>query len=170
MKTMNDLCVGFLQDIYYAERQILKALPKMVKAAENPQLKEALTHHREQTEHHVERLQKVFEEFGKPARAKTCEAIQGILEEGDECVRDFEMGAVRDAGIIANAQAVEHYEMARYLSLISWANTLGKPESAKLLQETLAEEQKADSLLKQIAGATVGATVGKAPASKAVAA
>lgn len=157
MKTMNDLTLGFLQDIYYAERQILKALPKMAKAAENEQLKQALLMHREETEHQVERLKQVFELFGKPARAKTCEAIQGILEEGDECVEEFEAGPIRDAGIIANAQAVEHYEMARYLSLISWTTAAGQDDAAKLLQQTLAEEQQADSKLKQIAAAARGA-------------
>src|SRR5579864_9366499 len=123
MKTMTDLTLHFLQDMYYAERQILKALPKMAKAAENPQLKQALMHHREETEGQVERLQKAFEALGKRARGQTCEAINGLIEEGDEVVEEFEQGTVRDAGIVACAQAVEHYEMARYGTIVAWAKS-----------------------------------------------
>lgn len=151
MKAMNDLCLQFLQDIYYAERQILKALPKMAKAAQNEQLKQALQQHREETEHQVERLQQVFEHLGKRARGQTCEAIQGILEEGEEGINEFEAGPVRDAGIIANAQAVEHYEMARYGSLVAWFKEAGMNEAVTLLEQTLAEEKKADTLLNQLA-------------------
>ncbi len=162
MKTMNDLFLNFLQDMYYAERQILKALPKMAKAAESPQLKEALTHHREETQHHVERLQEVFEALGKRARGKTCEALNGIVEEGDEVVEEFEAGAVRDAGILANAQAVEHYEMARYGTMLAWAKEGGMGDAAKLLAETLAEEKKADATLNQIAERSINQQARKA--------
>ncbi|HEY6431698.1 MAG TPA: ferritin-like domain-containing protein [Acetobacteraceae bacterium] len=146
---MNDLLLTFLQDIYYAERRILKALPKMAKAAESEELAKALMQHREETQEHVERLQHVFEELGKRARGQTCEAVNGIVEEGEEMVEEFEKGPVRDAGILANAQAVEHYEMARYGTIIAWAKACGLKES--VLEETLAEEKKADSLLNQIA-------------------
>jgi len=150
-KGFNELMLSFMQDIYYAERQILKALPKMAKAAQNEELKQALMHHREETQGQVERLQKAFEAVGKRARAQTCEAINGIIEEGEETVEEFEAGEVRDAGIIANAQAVEHYEMARYGTLVAWAKASGQKEVAQLMQETLDEEKKADTLLNQLA-------------------
>lgn len=151
MKNMNDLFLTFLQDIYYAERQILKALPKMAKAAENEDLKQGLMQHREETQHQIERLQHVFEQIGKRARGQTCEALNGIVEEGEEVIEQFEAGPVRDAGILANAQAVEHYEMARYGTMIAWAKVCGLDDAVKLLEETLAEEKKADQLLNQIA-------------------
>lgn len=155
MKNMNDLFLTFLQDMYYAERQILKALPKMAKATDSDELKQALMHHREETQTHVERLQQVFEQLGKRARAQTCEALNGIVEEGEEVIEEFEQGAVRDAGILANAQAVEHYEMARYGTMIAWAKACGMSDAAKILQETLDEEKKADTLLNQIANKSV---------------
>ena len=151
MKTINDACLSMLQDIYYAERQILKALPKMAKAAESETLKQGFTKHREETEHHVERLQQVFEHMGKRARAQTCEAINGIIEEGEEFVGEFEKGAVLDAALAANAQAVEHYEMARYGTLIAWLKACGMNEPVKLLEQTLAEEKKTDQLLNEVA-------------------
>jgi ferritin-like metal-binding protein YciE len=148
---MNELTLHFLRDIYFAERQILKALPKMAKAAENEALKQALTHHREETEQQIERLQQVFEHLGKRARGQTCEAIQGILEEGEQVIEEFEAGPIRDAGIIASAQAVEHYEMARYGTLIAWTREAGHDVATALLEQTLAEEKQADSLLTQMA-------------------
>ena|ERR1019366_4578924 len=150
-KGLNELMLSFMQDIYYAERQVLKALPKLAKAAQSPELKQALTHHREETQVQVERLQKAFEAMGKPARGSTCEAINGLIEEGEEAVEQYEQGSVRDAGIIANAQAVEHYEMARYGTIIAWAQTCGQNEIARLMQETLAEEKNADKLLNDMA-------------------
>jgi ferritin-like metal-binding protein YciE len=150
-KTLHDLMLGFMQDIYYAERQILKALPKMAKAAENDQLKQALLHHREETQGQVERLQKAFEAMGKPARGHTCEAINGLIEEGEEVVQEVPEGIVRDAGILANAQAVEHYEMARYGTIVAWAKSCGEDEVAQLMHETLEEEKKADTLLNGLA-------------------
>jgi ferritin-like metal-binding protein YciE len=150
-KGFNELLLSFVQDIYYAERQILKALPKMAKAAENADLKKAFTEHREETQGQVERLQKVFDALGKRARGITCEAINGLIEEGEEVIEDFPEGSVRDAGLAACAQAIEHYEMARYGALIAWAKTAGQNEIVSLLEETLAEEKKADDLLNKLA-------------------
>ena len=116
-KGFNELLLSFVQDIYYAERQILKALPKMAKAATNDELKQAFTQHREETQGQVERLQKVFEALGKRARGVTCEAINGLIEEGEEVIEEFPEGSVRDAGLAACAQAIEHYEIARYGAL-----------------------------------------------------
>jgi ferritin-like metal-binding protein YciE len=150
-KNLNDLLLTFLQDVYYAERQILKALPKMAKAATNSRLKEAFVHHREETQGQIERLQKAFEVLGKRARGVTCEAINGLIEETEEVIEEFPEGSVRDAGLAACAQAVEHYEMARYGSLIAWARTAGQKDVVSLLEETLAEEKQADTLLTQLA-------------------
>jgi ferritin-like metal-binding protein YciE len=150
-KTMNDLLLTFMQDVYYAERQILKALPKMAKASESDDLRNALMHHREETQGQVERLQRAFEALGKRARAATCEAINGLIEEGDEVIEEFPEGMVRDAGILANAQAVEHYEMARYGTIVAWAKAVGADDVARLMHETLEEEKKADATLNQLA-------------------
>ncbi|MBN9509212.1 MAG: ferritin-like domain-containing protein [Alphaproteobacteria bacterium] len=151
MKTMNELLVHFVRDMYYAERQILKALPKMARAAQAEELKQALTEHREQTEHHVERLQQVFEALGERARGVTCEAIVGLIGEGEEIVQATEPGPVRDAGLIGCAQAVEHYEIARYGMLLAWAKACGAKEAVGPLEQTLAEEKKADALLNELA-------------------
>lgn len=162
MNTMNDLFLHFLKDVYYAERQIAKALPKMAKAAQNPQLREAFTEHRTETQHQIERLQQVFEVIGKRAQGVTCEAINGLIEECEELLDEAkEPSAMRDAGLIACGQAVEHYEMARYGSLVAWAKLAGQNEAVTLLEQTLAEEKKADSLLNKIANSTVN------PAAKA---
>jgi ferritin-like metal-binding protein YciE len=152
METMNDLFLHFLKDVYYAERQVSKALPKMAKAAHSPQLRQAFTEHREETQHHIERLQKVFEIIGKRAQGVTCEAINGLIEECEELLDEAKHpSAVRDAGLIACGQAVEHYEMARYGSLVAWAKLAGKKDVVTLLEETLAEEKKADTLLNKLA-------------------
>jgi ferritin-like metal-binding protein YciE len=150
-KTMKDLLLTFLQDVYYAERQILKALPKMAKASGSEELKNALLHHREETQGQVDRLQKAFEALGKRARGITCEAINGLIEEGEEVIEEFPEGHVRDAGIVACAQAVEHYEMARYGTIVAWAKAVGADDVARLMQETLEEEKKADTTLNQLA-------------------
>ncbi len=150
-KTADDLFLHFLKDIYYAERQISKTLPKMTEAAQSPKLKQAFTSHREETQHQIERLQQVFEGIGQRAQAVTCEAIQGLIEEGEEVISEFERGPVRDAGLAACAQAIEHYEMARYGALIAWAKAGGHQNVVSLLEQTLAEEKKADSLLNEIA-------------------
>jgi ferritin-like metal-binding protein YciE len=163
-KTMDDLFLHFLQDIYYAERQIMKALPKMAKAAQADELKQAFMHHREQTQGQIERLQRVFETIGKRARGVTCEALNGLVEESDELMEQFEPGPALDAGLLAGAQAVEHYEIARYGTLKAWALQLGLDEAATLLDATLDQEKKADALLSQLAGA--GVNTGKASSKR----
>jgi ferritin-like metal-binding protein YciE len=152
-KTLNDLFLEQLKDIYFAEKQIYRILPKMAKAAKISQLKEAFTAHREQTQEHIARLEEVFETLGKRPQAKTCEAIKGIISEGEETIDDFGESEVLDAGLVAAGQAVEHYEMARYGALIAWAKQMNMTDAAALLSETLQEEIKADQLLTQI-GAT----------------
>lgn len=153
--TLQELFLTHLQDIYHGEKQILKALPKMAKSATTPELKQAFEKHHDQTEGQVERLQRVFELMNKSARGKTCEAIEGLVEEGKEVMSETESGEVMDAGLIAAAQAVEHYEIARYGTLRSWAEQLGMKEAAKLLGETLAEEKQTDELLNKIAKSSV---------------
>jgi ferritin-like metal-binding protein YciE len=149
-KTLSDLFLAQLKDIYYAEKKIYRTLPKMVKAAKSPELKQAFTTHREETQGHIERLEQVFEMTGKRPQAKPCEAINGIMAEGDETIEDFGESAAIDTGLVAAGQAVEHYEMARYGALIAWANQLGMPKAAALLNETLQQELKAERLLTQI--------------------
>ncbi len=151
VKTMDDLFVATLKDIYYAEKQILKALPGMVKKAKGPKLKEALESHRHETEGQVERLDKVFAMLDVPARGKKCEAIEGIIGEAKEHMDEIEDGPVLDAGMIGSAQAVEHYEICRYGTLIEWARDLGHDNAIELLQQNLDEEKNADRLLTQIA-------------------
>ncbi|MGR3757983.1 MAG: YciE/YciF ferroxidase family protein [Tranquillimonas sp.] len=154
MKDLNALFVHFLRDIYYAEKQILKTLPKMARKADSQDLREAFEHHREETETHVENLEKVFETLGLKARGVTCEAINGIIEEGKEIMDEAEDADVRDAGMIAAAQAVEHYEITRYGTLVSWAKTLGEQDAAKLLQQNLDQEYAADDKLTKLAEST----------------
>lgn len=154
-KMLEDLFYDTLKDIYYAERQIVKALPKMARAASNAKLKAAFEKHKEQTEVHIERLQQVFESIGKRAQGKTCEAIQGILAEGEEIIEEFKGTVTLDAGLISSAQAVEHYEITRYGTLRTWANELGHKDAAKLLEATLAEESQTDEALTQLAESAV---------------
>ncbi|CAH1658685.1 MAG: ferritin-like domain-containing protein [Chelatococcus sp.] len=146
-----------LKDILYAEKQILKALPKMARNADSEQLKQAFLAHREETDTHVERLQQIFEMLDKPARGKTCDAILGIVEEGKEVMEEFSGSPALDAGLTASAQAVEHYEIARYGTLKTWATQLGMKDAAKLLDQTLQEEIKTDKLLTQLAEQAVNA-------------
>lgn len=155
VKTMEDLFVEALKDIYYAEKQILKALPGMVKKADDKTLKDALEAHRKETEGQIERLDEVFKLMDVPARGKKCDAIEGILSEAKEHMDDIEDAQVLDAGMIGSAQAVEHYEMTRYGSLIAWAGQIGRDDTIKLLQANLAEEKNADALLSKIAKASV---------------
>ena len=136
-KTLDDLFLETLKDIYYAEKQIVKALPKMAKAAQSPQLKSGFEKHLEESEAQIERLDRVFEIIGKPARGKTCEAILGILDEGKSIMDEFKGTAALDAGLIAAAQAVEHYEIARYGTLKTWAQQLGHRDAVKLFDQTL---------------------------------
>ena len=153
--TLQELFLTHLQDIYHGEKQILKALPKMAKSATAPELKQAFEKHHDQTEGQVERLQRIFELMNKSARGKTCEAIEGLVEEGKEVMTEAQSGEVMDAGLIAAAQAVEHYEIARYGTLRSWAEQLGMKEAAKLLGQTLSEEKQTDELLNKIAMSSV---------------
>ncbi len=150
-KTLEDLMLDTLKDVYHAEKQILRTLPKMSKAANEDKLREALEHHREETEVQVERLEKVFEMMGKSPRGKTCEAIQGILEEGKDIMEEFKGTDALDAGLVAASQAVEHYEIARYGTLRTWAQQLNMNDAAKLFEETLKEEKNADELLTKMA-------------------
>lgn len=150
-KTLDDLFYDTLKDIYYAERQILKALPKMARGAQSAELKAAFEKHKEQTQGQVERLQKVFEIIGKRAQGKTCEAIEGIIAEGEEVMEEFKGTAALDAGLISAAQAVEHYEISRYGTLKTWAQTLGYKDAVKLLDETLQEEGQTDEELTKLA-------------------
>ena len=156
-KTLDDLFLDTLKDIYYAERQILKALPKMAKAATSPELKAGFEQHHTETEGQVERLQQVFEILGKPARGKTCDAILGILEEGKEIMDEYKGAVALDAGLVAAAQAVEHYEIARYGTLVTWAKQLGHNDIAELLSATLEEEKSTDSKLTKLATSAVNA-------------
>jgi len=151
MKSMNDLMLHFLQDIYYAERLGIRAMAKVAKAAENPELKQAILEHRDQSQKQISRLEQVFEVLGKRARGKTCAAMDGLAEEADEVIEEGEKGPVQDAALIACAQAVEHYEIARYGAMIAWARQLGMDDAAELLQQTLDEEKQSDQRLNEIA-------------------
>jgi len=161
-KTLNDLFLTTLKDVYYAEKAILRALPKMAKAADSKQLKEAFLKHRDETAGHVERLEQIFQILGKKASGKTCDAIKGIIEEGQEIMEDFEDSDALDAGLIAAGQAVEHYEISRYGTLRTWAQQLGLRDAARLLDQTLAEEKKTDQLLTQLAEAGANQKADKA--------
>jgi len=160
-KTLEDLFHETLKDIYYAERKILKALPKMARVAQDEKLKAAFLQHKEETEGQVERLQQVFEIIGKRPRAKTCPAIDGIVEEGEEIMEEFKGSPALDAGLLAAAQAVEHYEISRYGTLRAWAQQLGYKDAVKLLDETLAEESKTDEALTKLAEKAVNAAAQK---------
>jgi ferritin-like metal-binding protein YciE len=148
---LEDIFLMTLKDMYHGEKQIAKALPKMAKHAESRQLKEALNHHLDETKGQLARLERVFQLMDKPVRGETCEAVKGLLEEGEELMEKAANGAVCDAGIIGVSQAIEHYEMARYGTLIAWARQLGMMEATNLLQETLKQEKKADATLNDIA-------------------
>src|ERR1700744_1784188 len=156
-KNLDDLFLDTLKDIYYAEKQILKALPKMAKAAHSDQLRAAFEKHHDETEGQIERLEQIFEAIGKPARGKKCDAIEGILDEGKEIMDEYEDTPALDAGLLAAAQAVEHYEIARYGTLKTWADKLSLKDAVKLLDQTLAEEKKTDDTLSKIAVSAVNA-------------
>lgn len=151
MKQLATLFEHTLMDVYYAEHEILKALPKLAKKAKSPELKKAFESHLTQTQGHVERLDQIFKLLGKPPKGVECEAIKGILKEGDEVVEEFGDSTALDAGMIAAAQAVEHYEMARYGALRTWAEELGMNDAAKLLEKTLLEERSTDQALTRLA-------------------
>jgi ferritin-like metal-binding protein YciE len=151
MKTLDDLFVHTLRDIYYAEKQILKVLPKMAKKAGSDALRDGFEKHQAETEGQIERLEQVFEMRDQKPRGVTCDAINGIIEEAKEIMSEADDPAVLDAGMIAAAQAVEHYEITRYGTLVSWAKQIGMDDAAKLLQQTLDEEKKTDQLLTDLA-------------------
>lgn len=150
-KTLEDLFLENLKDIYYAEKKILVALPKMAKAVNSDELRAAFEKHVGETQGQVERLVKVFKMLEERPKGKTCPAILGLVEEGEEVMEDFEDSPALDAGLLAGAQAVEHYEIARYGTLIAWAEQLGMKEAAGLLKQTLAEEEKTDKALSGLA-------------------
>jgi ferritin-like metal-binding protein YciE len=154
-KNLKELFAETLKDIYFAEKQILRALPKMAREAASPELRQAFETHRDQTEGHVERLNQVFELIGRPARGKTCEAILGIIDEAKEIMEEFKGAEALDAGLASSAQAVEHYEIARYGTLKTWAQQLGLNDAAKLLDQTLQEEIKTDQLLSKLATSSI---------------
>ena len=155
MKTMEDMFHNLLQDVYYAEKQLTKALPQMAKQAQDPDLKKAFNDHLKETEGHVGRLEKAFEMIDKTPRGKKCDAILGIIAEGKETMEEAVDTPMLDAGLIASGQAAEHYEIARYGTLCTWAKLLDKPQIARLLHQTLEEEKKADVLLTKIAERSV---------------
>jgi ferritin-like metal-binding protein YciE len=154
-KTLNDLFHDTLKDIYYAENKILKILPKMAKAAQSRDLRAAFTKHERETRGQVARLNKVFKIIGKPARGKTCDAINGITDEGAEIMKEFKGAPALDAGLLASAQAVEHYEISRYGTLRTWAEELGYGDAAELLDATLAEEKTTDENLTALAKSVI---------------
>ena len=151
MKSMNDLMLNYLQDIYYAEKQSVRGMARMAKAVEADEVKQAILEHRDQTQGQIERLERVFEMMGKRARGKKCAAMDGLAQEAEETAQEGEKGPVLDAAMIANAQAIEHYEIARYGAMVAWARQAGMGEAAELLQQTLQEEKDSDARLNQIA-------------------
>jgi ferritin-like metal-binding protein YciE len=155
IKTMDDLFVHTLRDIYYAEKQIVKALPDMVEKSSDPQLKQGFQSHLRETENHVKRLEQVFELIGKKAQGVDCPAIDGIIKEAKEVAGEVDKKQVLDAALIAAAQAVEHYEMTRYGTLIAWAKQLGRNDVITLLNQTLDEEKAADKKLTSMADSQI---------------
>ena len=155
MKMLDDLFHDTLKDIYFAEKKILTALPKMAKAAQDGALKAAFEKHRDETEGQVQRLERVFAEIGEKPQAKTCDAIMGMLDEGKEIMDEYKDSPALDAGLLAAAQAVEHYEISRYGTLRTWAEELGHTKSVKLLQQTLDQEKATDELLTELAESVV---------------
>jgi len=152
-KTLEDLFLLTLKDVLYAEKQILRNLPKMAKAVESDELRQAFEQHCTETDGQIQRLEQIFEQMGKRASGKTCESIQGLVAEGQEIMEEFSDSDALDAGVLAAAQAIEHYEISRYGTLKSWAQQLGMNDAVKLLDETLEEEKKTDQILTKIAEA-----------------
>ncbi len=150
-KNLQELFRETLKDIYFAEKKILSALPKMAKAAQSEELQAAFKKHEAETEEHVARLERVFQEIDETPRGKTCDAIMGIIEEGQDVMKEFRGAPALDAGLLAAAQAVEHYEIARYGTLKTWAAELGLKQAMQLLEATLAEEKKTDETLTELA-------------------
>ena len=155
IKTMDDLFIHTLQDIYYAENQITKALPKMIDKAADPQLKQAFQTHLTETQGQIKRLEQVFQMHGQPVKGVTCAAMDGIIEEAQEIMGDADDDEVRDAAMLAAAQAVEHYEITRYGTLIAYAQQLGRNDCASVLQQNLDEEKATDRKLTALAESKV---------------
>jgi ferritin-like metal-binding protein YciE len=151
LDSLEELLQDEIKDIYDAEKQLTKALPKLAKKATSPDLKSAFEEHLQQTERHIERIEEAFEQLGMPARGKKCEGMQHLIAEGEDMIEETDDSATRDALMIAAAQKVEHYEIAAYGTLRTWANLLGKPEVASLMEETLEEEKETDQNLTNIA-------------------
>jgi ferritin-like metal-binding protein YciE len=154
-KQLDELFHDTLKDIYYAEKKILTTLPKMAKAAQSDDLKQAFEKHRDETEGQVDRLERVFESIDKKPQGKTCDAIVGIIDEGAEIMKEYKGSPALDAGLLAAAQAVEHYEISRYGTLKTWARELGLTDAVRLLDQTLQEEKKTDQTLTEIAESVV---------------
>ena len=161
MKSLADIFEHTLQDVYYAENAITKALPKVAKAAGSAELKKAAEAHLSETKEQIKKLEQVFQSIGKKASGEKCDAIEGLIKEADGLMEEAE-GTALDAGLLAACQAVEHYEMARYGTLKAWARQLGHKEAVKLLDATLAEETKTDKALTQLGGPANAAAVAKA--------
>jgi ferritin-like metal-binding protein YciE len=155
MKNLSDLFLEQLADIYHAERQLFKALPKMAKATSSPELKNAFESHLEETQGHAQRLERVFEVFNRPAKGKKCQAMEGLIEEAKEIMDEESVSSVMDAALIAAAQKVEHYEIATYGCLCTWAELLGNREALDLLKQNMSEEEQADKKLTEIAERTI---------------
>jgi ferritin-like metal-binding protein YciE len=158
-KTLDTLFHETLKDIYFAEKKLLTALPRMTKAAQSEELRAAFEKHHGETRAQVGRLEEVFEAIGQPAKGKTCEAINGLVKEGQEIIKEYKGSAALDAGLLAAAQAVEHYEISRYGTLKAWAVLLGLPEAARLLDRTLQEERRTDEALSRLAETAVNQEV-----------
>lgn len=154
-KTLEDLFLETLKDIYWAEKKILTALPKMAKAAQSSELRKAFEKHQRETEGQVGRLEQVFKLIGQAPKGKKCEAIEGLIEEGKEVMKDFKGSDALDAGLLCAAQAVEHYEISRYGTLATWAAQLGMTEAKQLLGATLDEEEKTNSALSELAETSI---------------
>ena len=163
LNTLETLYVEELRDLYNAENQLLKALPKMAKTASSPELKQAFEEHLDQTQEHVDRLEEIFDKLGQSPKGKKCKAMEGLIEEGSEILEEEGENSVIDAGIIAAAQKVEHYEIASYGTVRAFANMLGEEDAAELLQQTLDEEGETDKRLTELAEEIVNveATAGK---------
>ena len=155
LDTLENLYISELRDLYSAENQLLKALPKMAKGASSPELKDAFEQHLEQTKGHVQRLEQLFEQLDETPKGKTCQAMKGLIEEGSEILKEEGEDSVLDAGMIVAAQKVEHYEIASYGSVRTFANLLGQDDAARLLQSTLDEESETNEILNRLAETVV---------------
>ena len=166
MENLRDLFEDTLQDVYWAEQAILKALPKMAKKAHDPKLRAAIESHQKETEGQIVRLKQVFEIFGQNPKAKKCDATEGLLKEADDIMAEAKSPAVMDAGLISSAQAVEHYEIARYGTLRTWAEELDMPDAAVLLQQTLDQEHACNNALTVMATSKVNIAACDGPGSE----